>query len=284
MVSILIFFLSFIKKPPRGFPIWYTLRRKGDFMKRLTLFFSLLSAALLLAACATAKTGDAISGTDSLAQKQTTDASRTETDTQAEEPAKMPETDMQEQTTSKPQETDAQTQETAKVPETLTQTPAATTTQETGPDLTQAAGTLYIGTTDSFKEYPFSGEKTPDNLVAAIAELTGWNLSMADPITDGKGGMTVCFTKDCSIFTGPPAQQKDEFFASDNITLARMILDSIQKTLQENYVDRELGGDPSNLDIYFCTVTDDGTITDIAIPEESVSVPMEYPYQGVMIE
>lgn len=213
-------------------------------MKRLTLFFTLLSITFLLSACTKANTGDAVSGTGSLVQEQTTDAAQTETDTQAEEPAK---------------------------------------TQETDPDLTQAAGTLYIGTTDSFKEYPFSGEKTPDNLVAAIAELTGWNLALADSVTDGKGGMTVCFTKDCSIFTGPPAQQKDEFFAYDNISLARMILDSIQKTLQENYVDRELGGDPSNLDIYFCTIVD-GNITDIAIPEERMSVPMDAPYQGVIIE
>lgn len=213
-------------------------------MKRLTLFFTLLSITFLLSACTKANTGDAVSGTGSLVQEQTTDAAQTETDTQAEEPAK---------------------------------------TQETDPDLTQAAGTLYIGTTDSFKEYPFSGEKTPDNLVAAIAELTGWNLALADSVTDGKGGMTVCFTKDCSIFTGPPAQQKDEFFAYDNISLARMILDSIQKTLQENYVDRELGGNPSNLDIYFCTIVD-GNITDIAIPEERMSVPMDAPYQGVIIE
>lgn len=213
-------------------------------MKRLTLFFTLLSITFLLSACTKANTGDAVSGTGSLVQEQTTDAAQTETDTQAEEPAK---------------------------------------TLETDPDLTQAAGTLYIGTTDSFKEYPFSGEKTPDNLVAAIAELTGWNLALADSVTDGKGGMTVCFTKDCSIFTGPPAQQKDEFFAYDNISLARMILDSIQKTLQENYVDRELGGDPSNLDIYFC-VMDNSNITDIAIPEEGMSVPMDAPYQGVIIE
>lgn len=213
-------------------------------MKRLTLFFTLLSITFLLSACTKVNTGDAVSGTGSLVQEQTTDAAQTETDTQAEEPAK---------------------------------------TQETDPDLTQAAGTLYIGTTDSFKEYPFSGEKTPDNLVAAIAELTGWNLALADSVTDGKGGMTVCFTKDCSIFTGPPAQQKDEFFAYDNISLARMILDSIQKTLQENYVDRELGGDPSNLDIYFC-VMDNSNITDIAIPEEGMSVPMDAPYQGVIIE
>ncbi len=252
-------------------------------MKRLTLFFTLLSITFLLSACTKANTGDAVSGTGSLVQEQTTDAAQTETDTQAEEPAKTQETDTQEQTASKPLETDVQTQETVKAPETLTQTPASTTTQETDPDLTQAAGTLYIGTTDSFKEYPFSGEKTPDNLVAAIAELTGWNLALADSVTDGKGGMTVCFTKDCSIFTGPPAQQKDEFFAYDNINLARMILDSIQKTLQENYVDRELGGDPSNLDIYFC-VMDNSNITDIAIPEEGMSVPMDAPYQGVIIE
>ncbi len=226
-------------------------------MKRLTLFFTLLSMTFLLSACTTAKTSGTFSGTDSLAQEENTGTTQTETIVQTQEPAKKP-------------ETVAQTQESAKI-------------TETDSGSAKVTGTLYIGTTDGFKEYPFTDEKTPDNLIAAIAKLTGWNLSLADAVTDGKGGMTVCFTKDCSIFTGPPAQQKDEFFAYDNISLARMILDSIQKTLQENYVDRELGGDPSNLDIYFCTIVD-GNITDIAIPEERMSVPMDYPYQGVVIE
>ena len=60
--------------------------------------------------------------------------------------------------------------------------------------------TLYIGTYDaegngSFQEFPFvsSGEVTPENLIAAMGELTGWDLTLSedDPVTTGKGGMTV---------------------------------------------------------------------------------------------
>lgn len=147
----------------------------------------------------------------------------------------------------------------------------------------QSDGTLYIGMNGNFKEYSFSGEKTPDRLIEAIGDLTGWNLSLADAVTDGKGGMTVCFSKDCSIFTGPPQEQKEDFFAYDNISLTQMILDSIQKTLQENYVNRESGGDPSNLDIYFCVMSE-GNISDIMIPENNITVPMDQPYQGLMIQ
>ena len=62
--------------------------------------------------------------------------------------------------------------------------------------------TLYIGTYDaegngSFQEFPFvsSGEVTPENLIAAMGELTGWDLTLSedDPVTTGKGGMTVSF-------------------------------------------------------------------------------------------
>lgn len=41
-------------------------------------------------------------------------------------------------------------------------------------------------------------------MVAGMAELTGWNLDLADEITSGPGGMTVSFADTCSIFTGPP--------------------------------------------------------------------------------
>ena len=88
--------------------------------------------------------------------------------------------------------------------------------------------TLYIGTYDaegngSFQEFPFvsSGEVTPENLIAAMGELTGWDLTLSedDPVTTGKGGMTVSFAPESAIFTGPPEEQKDEFhmYSSDQL-------------------------------------------------------------------
>ena len=114
--------------------------------------------------------------------------------------------------------------------------------------------TLYIGAGASMKEYPwtFESDPSPDDLIAAIAEMTGWNLTLAEPVSSGRGGMTVVFGRESSVFTGPPDPQKDEFHVFDTQDLVFHILDSIQKTLQMNTIDPALG-DPDNLDIYFST-------------------------------
>lgn len=57
-------------------------------------------------------------------------------------------------------------------------------------------------------------------MIAGMAELTGWNLDLADEITSGPGGMTVSFADTCSIFTGPPTPQKEEFHVYDAGELA----------------------------------------------------------------
>ncbi len=93
---------------------------------------------------------------------------------------------------------------------------------------------LYIGTENTeYKEYEFyvKGEITPEKLIGEIENLTGWNLELSDEVTSGKGGMSVCFTKNCSLFSGPPNPQKDEFHVYDRYQLARIILDSVKKTL-----------------------------------------------------
>lgn len=72
--------------------------------------------------------------------------------------------------------------------------------------------TLYIGMDGTFQEYPMTYEGELDEqglvpaeaMIAGMAELTGWNLDLADEITSGPGGMTVSFADTCSIFTGPP--------------------------------------------------------------------------------
>ena len=109
---------------------------------------------------------------------------------------------------------------------------------------------LYIGTEDNFKTYEveISGEVTPDALIAAMGELTGWDLSLADTVTTGKGGMTVCFASASALFTGPPEPQKEEFQVYDAEDFSFMILDSIQKTLRAYF-------DPEHvdaMDIYYC--------------------------------
>ena len=131
---------------------------------------------------------------------------------------------------------------------------------------------VYIGTAQSgFKEYPvkIEGELSAEKLIFAIAGLTGWNLSLSDEVFSGKGGMTVSFSKDCSLVTGPPENQKDEFRVYDNYGLARLILDSVQETLRKNFAASP--GNPENLDIWY-------SIEDNPIEIEGMTVSMELPW------
>ena len=112
--------------------------------------------------------------------------------------------------------------------------------------------TLYVGMDGTFSEYPvsYTGELTPVFLISQLSELTGWNLDLADEVTSGKGGMTVSFAETSSIVAGPPEPQNPDFFVYDSSQLITTILDSVQRTLQYNFIDPNLG-DPSNLDVYF---------------------------------
>lgn len=114
--------------------------------------------------------------------------------------------------------------------------------------------TLRVGMDGKFTDYPWeytgelndAGVVPPAETIAALGELTGWDLSLADQVTDGKGGMTVTFAESCSIFTGPPQQQKEEFHMYSAEQLAATILDSVRQTLETNY------GGTEGLDVYFC--------------------------------
>ena len=127
-----------------------------------------------------------------------------------------------------------------------------------------------------FLELDEQGLVPAEAMIAGMAELTGWNLDLADEITSGPGGMTVSFADTCSIFTGPPDPQKEEFHVYDAGELAATILDSIQHTLQYNFVDPEKG-EPSSLDIYYC----DAAGESITIPGLDVTIPMDTPYSGL---
>lgn len=135
--------------------------------------------------------------------------------------------------------------------------------------------TLQIGMEGMVKEYKYniSGKLTAEKLIAGIADMTGWNLDLADKVTSGKGGMTVCFANTSSIFTGPPEPQKEEFMVYDKEELVMTILESVKQTLQNNFVD-EKSGDPSSLNIYFCGEGD----TRLEFNDISKYVPLDKPY------
>lgn len=58
------------------------------------------------------------------------------------------------------------------------------------------------------------GKLTPDALIQGIADLTGWDLTLAEEVISGKGGMSVCLSSESALFTGPPDPQKEEFLCT----------------------------------------------------------------------
>lgn len=136
--------------------------------------------------------------------------------------------------------------------------------------------TLYIGTKASgFQEYefPYEGELTPELLIQGISDLTGWNLTLDEPVSTGKGGMSVCLSEESALFVGPPEPQKEEFFVFGAEELAEIALDSIQATLQRGFTGE--GGDPDALDIYYYMEGD----KPLELPDLGLSWPVEEPYQ-----
>lgn len=175
--------------------------------------------------------------------------------------------------------------ETADPSPAATETPVPTepdpTAEPTQPAIEDRPAVLYIGTkAGGFQEYlmEHEGELTPEKLIQGIGDLTGWDLTLAEPVTDGKGGMSVCLANSSSLFQGPPDPQKDEFHMYSAEQLAETILDSIQKTLQNYYVIAP--GDPDNLDIWYYMEGE----KPLELPELGLSWPLEEPYQWASVQ
>ena len=155
-------------------------------------------------------------------------------------------------------------------------TPPAEEPDASTPPVSEQRATLYIGTkAGGFPEdsMTYQGELTPERLIQGIEELTGWNLTLSEDVTSGKGGMGVSLSYESSLFTGPPDPQKEEFHMYDAEQLAETILDSIQKTLQEGFTLE--GGDPDALDIWYYT---EGT-KPLELSNPDLSWPIDQPYQ-----
>lgn len=148
--------------------------------------------------------------------------------------------------------------------------------ESTAPSTEEQTATLYIGTkARGFAEYPmtYEGELTPETLIQGIADLTGWDLTLAEPVVTGKGGMSVCLSEESALFQGPPDPQKEEFYMFGLDDLAETLLDSIQKTLQEGFTLE--GGDPDALDIWYFLEGEQP----LALPGLDKSWPLDQPYQ-----
>ena len=86
--------------------------------------------------------------------------------------------------------------------------------------------------------------------------------------------MTVSFADTSALVVGPPDPQVKEFFVYDNTELIQMVLDSVQRTLQQNFVNPELGA-PASLDIYFALNGED-----ISVPGTDIVISHTEPYKG----
>lgn len=158
---------------------------------------------------------------------------------------------------------------------TVSAPPAEAPAEPPSPAVGQVA-MVYIGTkAGGFTDYSivYDGELTPEKLIQGIADLTGWDLTLAEDVISGKGGMSVCLADESALFTGPPDPQREQFFVYDAEQLAEMVLDSIQKTLQVGFTGE--GGDPDALDIWYCT--EDGQ--PLEIPALGISWTADQPYQ-----
>ena len=137
---------------------------------------------------------------------------------------------------------------------------------------------LYIGRAGQYGTYrlPYEGEAAPDQLLGAIAALTGWDLSLDGPVLRDASGITVTFSERCALFTGPPEPQKEDFFVYDAEELCAIALDSVCRTLQWNAVNPKLE-DPKAVPVYFRTAGGDLALENIGFAQ-----PADLPYGGLI--
>ena len=144
--------------------------------------------------------------------------------------------------------------------------------------------TLSIGTKDDLKNYDYIYETaTPgstaltwdasnpdaDTLIAILAEVTGWNLNLAEPVSVTPGSFIICFAEDSSIYTGAVDSSKADFAITDRQKLVNTILDSIVANMNTAYKE--------TLTIYFASA--DGS--DITIPDAGITISASEPYATV---
>ena len=129
-------------------------------------------------------------------------------------------------------------------------------------------------------DYPaaYHGSEDPTDIPAkavlkAMASLTDWTLDVSTPIELDENGIRVTFSSESSLFSGPPLEQKEEFFVYDAYQLDQMILDSVKKTLQ--CWAREMGHtDSDTIDVWF--YGPDGG--DLVLENIGITISSQNPY------
>lgn len=145
---------------------------------------------------------------------------------------------------------------------------------------------LSIGTKDNLKAYDYfyesaepgsealswdSNNPDADDLIAILADHTGWNLTLSDPVYVSPGSFYISFAEESSIYTGA-ASANGEFAIADQKELAATILDSIVANMNNAYNE--------DLTIYF-TAADGG---DITVPNTDMVISSAEPYSAPVEE
>ncbi len=95
---------------------------------------------------------------------------------------------------------------------------------------------LKIGKPENLKSVDATAsEVTPDNVIAALAKETGWNLDLAKPVSiDDNGIATVAFAADSGVYGQPPEEQKDDYHVYDVDDWLFTVFNSVAESLQAN--------------------------------------------------
>lgn len=152
-----------------------------------------------------------------------------------------------------------------------TKASASEDSDKSSPDKAKSM-TLYIGHTDQLKEVSRDCKATPDALIEALAAETGWDLTLAGPVTkeddEGITYLTVAFAKGSAIYSQPPEKQKEDYHVSDAEEFIYMVLNSTAETLRQN-----LGID------YICFASPDGGNLNFENGGYAFYLCSEYPWE-----
>lgn len=121
-----------------------------------------------------------------------------------------------------------------------------------------------------YQRLPYEAEQvTPESLIEAIAQKTGWNLKLAQNVISEKDGMTVVFDSEASLFDVNYTSENEQFASASREDFVAAVLGSVQKTLKY-FASPEA---PETVNIYF--TANDG---EALVVEDIIELPKDLPY------
>lgn len=136
---------------------------------------------------------------------------------------------------------------------------------------------IYIGRGNSFDKYTVlcAENFSADILIKKMAELTGWDLSLSEDVISSENEFHINFSEQSSVGTGEAPLAKDEFIIKEKDDLIATILDSVCKTLQSNFTDKNPDNSENTKVTYSCegapvSVGSGIILTDVAYSSKAV--------------